>query len=172
MSVQLTARQHLEKRGAFYYILAYSFIFFISVLFQYLAGVRLKAIFLTIILHSINLSLACIIFYKKSRGLKANIIPWILGFTSISAPIAVKYSYAMKEGWTFAVQSNNSTSLMVLFVIMLYLFYQPNLYKFFSILSLGNWILVLYLAYINGAEYPLGQQHKRSTGYFRYNCPA
>lgn len=153
MSVQLTARQHLEKRGAFYYILAYSIIFFISVLFQYLAGVRLKAIFLTITLHSINLSLACIIFYKKSRGLKANIIPWFLGFASISAPIAVKYSYAMKEGWTFAVQSNNSTSMMVLFVVMLYLYYQPRLYKFFTIMALGNWILVLYLAYINGAEF-------------------
>ncbi len=153
MSINLTARQHLEKRGAYYYILAYIVIFFFSVFFQYLAGVRFQAILLTAALHSINLVLAFIIYFKKSRGLKVNIIPWFLGFTSIAAPVAVKYSYAIKEGWTFAVQSTNSTALMILFVVMLYLFYQPVLYKFFSTIAVLNWILVLYLAYINGAEY-------------------
>jgi len=153
MSIQLTARQHLEKRGAFYYIIAFSVVFFFAVLFQYLAGVRFKSILLNIIINSFNLTIAFIIYYRKSRGFKVKILPWILGFTSISAPIAVKFSYALKDGWTFAVQSSNSTSIMVLFVVMLYLFYQPNLFKFYSILSIASWILLLYLAYINGAEY-------------------
>jgi methyl-accepting chemotaxis protein len=153
MSVQLTARQHLEKRGAFYYILAYLFVFVISVIFQYVASVRFSAILVNIFISSINLMLAYIIFYRKSRTLKVRILPWILGLTSLSAPIAVKFSYAFKEGWTFAVQSSNSSAMMILFVIMLYLFYQPNLYKFYSFISIGSWILLLYLAYINGAEY-------------------
>lgn len=153
MSVKLTPRQQLERRGAFYYIVAYVFIFLLAALFQFVAGVRFKAIMINVLISSINITLAVIIYYRKSRGLKVKIIPWILGFTSLSTPIAVKFSYAMKEGWTFAVQSTNSTAMMVLFVIMLYLFYQPNLYKFFSFISLGSWVLLLYLAYINGAEY-------------------
>ncbi|HNX22677.1 MAG TPA: methyl-accepting chemotaxis protein [Spirochaetota bacterium] len=153
MSVKLTARQYLEKKGAFYYLLAFAAVFFLAVLFQSLAGVRFKAILLVCFINSINLILAFIIYYKKSRGLKANLIPWILGFTSVSGPIIIKFSYAFKEGWTFAVQSTNSTSLMVLYVIMLYLFYQPNLFKFFSFASIASWICILYLAYINGAEF-------------------
>jgi methyl-accepting chemotaxis protein len=153
MGGQLTARQHLEKRGAFYYILAFSAVFLISVLFQYLASVRFAAILVNICMSSLNLTMAIAIYYKKSRGQKVVVLPWILGFTSLAAPIAVKFSYAFKEGWTFAVQSTNSTTLMVLLVVMLYLFYQPKLYKFFSFMSIASWILLLYLAYINGAEY-------------------
>jgi len=153
MDGRLTARQHLEKKGAFYYILAFLAVFFFAVLFQSLAGVRFKAILVNIIISTFNLAMTSAISYKKSHGLKVKILPWILGFTSISAPIAVKFSYAFKEGWTFAVQSSNSTSIMVLFVVMLYLFYQPNLFKFYSIISIGSWILLLYMAYINGAEF-------------------
>jgi len=153
MNDNLTARQHLERRGAYYYIWAYAVSFLVATLFQYISGVRISAILVNVFISIINLSLAFIIFYKKSRGVKANVLPWILGFTSLSAPIAVKYSYAFKEGWTFAVQSTNSTALMVLFVIMLYLYYQPNLFKFYAIISLGSWLLLLYLAYINGADY-------------------
>ncbi|HNX25763.1 MAG TPA: methyl-accepting chemotaxis protein, partial [Spirochaetota bacterium] len=153
MSVQLTARQHLEKRGAFYYILVYVFIFIFSVIFQYTAGVNLKSISVNIVISSLNVFLAIVIFIRKSRGLKVQILPWVLGFTSLSTPIAVKYSYAFKDGWTFALQSTNSTTMMILFVMMLYLFYQPNLYKFYGVICIGNWILMLYLGYINGAEY-------------------
>ncbi len=153
MSVQLTARQHLEKRGAFYYILAYIFIFITSVIFQYAASVQIKAIMVNVIMSSFNIMLAIVIFKRKSLGLKVVVLPWVVGFLSLLSPIAVKFSYALKEGWTFAVQSSNSSALMVLFVIMLYLFYQPGLFKFFSIVAISSWIALLYLAWINGAEY-------------------
>ncbi|PKL19040.1 MAG: hypothetical protein CVV49_02855 [Spirochaetae bacterium HGW-Spirochaetae-5] len=153
MSAQLTARQHLEKRGAFYYILAYIFIFIISVIFQHAASVQIKAIMVNVIMSSFNIMLSIIVFRWKSRGEKVVVLPWIIGFLSLLSPIAVKFSYALKEGWTFAVQSSNSSALMVLFVIMLYLFYQPRLFKFFGVVAISSWVALLYFAWINGAEY-------------------
>jgi len=80
---------------------------------------------------------------------------------SISAVLATKYNYAAQYNWTFAVQSVNSTFVLVLFVAMLYLFYQPWLFKFFSTFTIINWIIFLYLAYINGAEF---YWHSRING--------
>lgn len=153
MMVQLTARQHLEKRGALIYFLTYAILFFFSFTFQILADINFKDILPGIVVNSFNLSLSYFVFYKKSRGVKANITPWVLGFTSLCAPIAVKYNYVFDSGWTFAAQSSNCTLVMVAFAAMLYLFYQPNLFKFYSIVAMGNWLLFLYLAYINGGEF-------------------
>lgn len=152
MSIQLTARQHLEKRGAFLYFLAYVILFIFSVLFQTLAGVSFIEKLPGIIVNSFSICLSYYVFYKKSKGERANVIPWFLGFVSICGPIALKYGYAISGGWTYAAQSMNSTLMMVVFAVMLYLFYQPNLFKFYSVFAVGNWILFLYLAYINGAE--------------------
>jgi methyl-accepting chemotaxis protein len=152
MSIQLTARQHLEKRGAFFFLIAYGILFFFSFTLQIVTGLPYKEIIPGIAINSFNMILASIVFYKKKNGRKADIIPWILGFVSVSAPLLVKYNYALHEGWTFAVQSTNTSIMMVGFAVMLYLFYQPNLYKFYAFLSVGNWILFLYLANLNGAE--------------------
>ena len=152
MSINLTARQHLEKRGAFFFLIAYGILFFSSFTLQIASGLPFKEIIPGIVINSFNMTLAVIVFYKKKNGKKANIIPWILGFVSVCAPLLVKYNYAFHEGWTFAIQSTNTSIMMVGFAVMLYLFYQPNLYKFYAFLSVGNWVLFLYLAYINGAE--------------------
>ncbi len=153
MSVELTARQHLEKRGALIYFLAYIILFFFSVLFQTLAGVSLSEKLPGIVVNTFSICLAYFVYYKKKKGARANMIPWLLGFVSICGPIALKYTYALSGGWTYAAQSMNSTLMMVAFAVMLYLFYQPNLYKFYAVFSVGNWILFLYLAYINGGEF-------------------
>lgn len=152
MSTKLTARQHLEKRGAFFYMVAYAILFVLSFSFQIAAGVSAKEVLPNIVVNSISLMLAFFVYYRKSNGVKVTIIPWILGFVSICAPLAVKYNYAMSGGWTYAAQSSNSTLVMIAFAAMLYLFYQPTLFKFYSFFAIANWILFLYLAYINGAE--------------------
>jgi len=153
MSIELTARQHLEKRGAFFYSLTYAILFFFSFMGQIIAGLGTREIMPGIVVNSFNLGLSILVYYKKSRGAKANIIPWVLGFTSLCAPLAVKYNYISSSGWTFAAQSSNTTLVMVLFAGMLYLFYQPNLFKFYSVFAIANWLLFLYLAYINGGEF-------------------
>lgn len=152
MNIELTARQHLEKRGAFFFMIAYGILFVSSFTLQLATKLPFKEIIPGIVINSFNMILAITVFYKKKNGKKANIIPWILGFVSVNAPLLVKYNYALHEGWTFAIQSTNTSIMMVGFAVMLYLFYQPNLYKFYAFFSVSNWILFLYLAYINGAE--------------------
>ena len=142
MSVELTARQHLEKRGAFIYFLAYIILFIFSVLFQTLAGVSFSEKLPGIVVNSFSICLSFYVYYKKKQGARANRIPWVLGFVSICGPVALKYNYAMSGGWTYAAQSMNSTLMIVAFAVMLYLFYQPNLFKFYSVFAIGNWISV------------------------------
>ncbi len=153
MTVELTPRQQLEKRGAFVYLIAYGILFFFSFTFQIAAGLHARDILPGVIINSFNFSLAIYILYKKSRGIRANRIPWLLGFVSVSTPIAVKYNYVLQSGWTFAAQSTNSTLVGIGFAAMLYLFYQPRMFKFYSTYAIGSWIVFLYLAYINGGEF-------------------
>jgi methyl-accepting chemotaxis protein len=47
--------------------------------------------------------------------------------------------------------SYNTTTLMICLIVMLYLFYQPRLYLFYSLFAIFNWLLFLYLAQKNGA---------------------
>jgi len=161
MKYQLTARQELERKGAFFYILSYSIMFITSLSFQLMAGLNFKEVLPSIVINSINLTLGFLVYRKKRKGEKAYIIPWFIAFLSISTVLATKYNYAAQYNWTFAVQSVNSTFILVLFVAMLYLFYQPWLFKFFSTFTIINWIIFLYLAYINGAEF---YWHSRING--------
>ncbi|MCL2155631.1 MAG: methyl-accepting chemotaxis protein [Leptospirales bacterium] len=152
--MEYTPRQRLEIDGAFYYIIGLSTIFIISAMLQYitLSSAGLKSILTNLIVNSFNLAIAIIIYIKKRRKLEVTILPWILGFTTITAPLAVRYNHAFVDGWTFAVRSINTSAVLITFVILLSFFYKPKLLKFFSVVAISNWLLFLYIAYLNGAE--------------------
>jgi len=152
--MEYTPRQRLEIQGAFYYIIGLSTIAIISAILQYISMSKagLAPIFSNIIVNSFNVSIAIIIYIRKRRRLEVTILPWILGFTTITAPLAVRYNHVLMDGWTFASQSINTTAALIAFVILLTFFFRPNLYKFFSIFAVFNWLFFLLLAYINGAE--------------------
>ena len=145
-------RQLLEIKGAFYYIIGFVVTFFSAVLFQIFGAAGLQAILMTIIISSLNLVIAIIIFIRKRSGLKVTLLPWILGFTTTITPIAVKYQYAYIDGWTFATRSINTTGVLIIFVVLLSLFFQTKLFRFFSVYAIFNWSLFLYLAWLNGAD--------------------
>ncbi len=150
--MELTARQNLERRGAFFFLIAYGLLFIISFLLQLATKLPFAQIVPGIVVNSFNMIMAFIIFSKKKRGKKSDILPWIIGFISVCAPMMVKFNYAVHEGWAFAVQSTNTSIMMAGYAVMLYLFYQPNLYWFYSVLSIINWVLFLYIAYRQCAE--------------------
>jgi len=152
MTIELTARQHLEKRGAFFYLISYGLLFVSSFTLQIVTGLPFKQTIPGVIVSAINMILATLVYIKKKNGKKANILPWFIGGVSVHAPIMVKYTYVLGDGWTFAAQSTSATLSVIGFAIMLYLFYQPNLYMFFAIYTLAHWILFLYLAVTHGAE--------------------
>ncbi|MCL1833872.1 MAG: methyl-accepting chemotaxis protein [Leptospirales bacterium] len=145
-------RQLLEIKGAFYYIIGFLVTFISAVSFQIFGAAGLQAILMTIIISSLNLVIAIIIFIRKRSGLKVTLLPWILGFTTTITPIAVKYQYAYLDGWTFATRSINTTGVLIIFVVLLSLFFQPKLFRFFGVYAIFNWSLFLYLAWLNGAD--------------------
>lgn len=105
-----------------------------------------------LIISSINITMAYIVYRKKKQGKKANILPWCIGFVSVNAAFMTKVSM-VKISWTFALLSTNSSLAMVAFTLMLYLFYQKNLYKFFSILTMVLWICFTYVGYKSGGKF-------------------
>ncbi|MCL1864183.1 MAG: hypothetical protein FWF73_00030, partial [Spirochaetes bacterium] len=153
--MKYTPRQRLEIKGAFYYIIVLLTVFISSVTLQFLGRAGFKPILANIIVNSFNVAIAIIVYIRKKNLLDVKILPWILGFTTALAPLAIRYNHAFLDGWTFASGSINTTGALVAYTVMLYLFYQPGLYKFFSIFSVFNWLLFLYIAYINGAEFHL-----------------
>ncbi|MCL2155378.1 MAG: methyl-accepting chemotaxis protein [Leptospirales bacterium] len=153
--MKYTPRQLLEIKGAFYYIIGLSTIFVTSILLQYIGNAGLKPILANFVINSSNLILAIIVYVKKKNELEVTILPWILGFTTCLGPLAIRYNHAFLDGWTFASGSVNTTGALIAYAVLLYLFYQPNLYKFFGIFAVANWIFFLFIAYLNGAEFHL-----------------
>ena len=152
--MEYTPRQRLEIRGALYYIIGLASVSLISVILQYisLSSAGIRPILSNIVANSFNISLAIIIYIRIKKGINVKILPWILGFTTITGPLAVRYSHALADGWTFAVRSINSSAGLIVLVILLSFFYNRNLFRFFGIAAIFNWILFLYIAYLNGAE--------------------
>jgi len=150
--MEYTPRQRLEIRGAFSYVIAFSIVMFFATILQIVANAGAAAITLNLIITSMNVLIAVIIYRRKKRNLRATILPWIIGFTTTILPIAVKYNYAMSDGWTFAARSANTSAILVAFVILLAFFYNPRLFRFFSIYAIFNWSLFLFLAYRGGAQ--------------------
>jgi len=151
--MKYTPRQRLEIKGAFYYLIALSSIAVVSLTLQYFGVAGMQAILANIVVNSFNIFLAIIIYIRKRRGLRVRILPWVLGFTTTMLLIGVKYQYGIIDGWTFAIKSINTTGLLIIFVVLLSLFFQPKLFRFYSIYAIFNWGLFLYIAYINGAEF-------------------
>ena len=153
--MKYTPRQQLEIKGAFYYILGVAAIFTTSITLQIIGMAGLKPILANIIVNTFNLLCAIIVYTKKKRGLEANILPWILGFTTLLAPLAIRYNHALLDGWTFASGSVNTSGTLIAFATLSYLFYKPRLFKFFAIFAIANWIFFLCLAQMNNAEFHL-----------------
>ena len=152
--MEYTPRQRLEIKGALYYIIGLATIGIISAALQYvsMSSAGIKPILANLVVNAFNISLATIIFIRKKLKLEVTILPWVLGFITITGPFAVRYNHAFMDGWTFASQSINTSVALIAFLILLSFFYRPKLFGFFSVIGISNWILFLYLAYINGAE--------------------
>ena len=65
--MEYTPRQLLEIKGAFYYLIALSSIFIISLILQYFGVAGFRAILANIIVNSFNILLAIIIYIRKKR---------------------------------------------------------------------------------------------------------
>jgi methyl-accepting chemotaxis protein len=148
---EYTPRQILEIKGSFTYFILVLFTTILASSFQAIAKVSLAGMLPPLIINMTAVTGAFFIYRAKKNKKEPVILPWIVAFITVSAPILAKYNYA-KIDWTFAVESYNSSIVLVFFIIVLQLQYRKKLFIVMSAWGLSNWILFYYLAYLNGAE--------------------
>ncbi|MGL4369803.1 MAG: methyl-accepting chemotaxis protein, partial [Spirochaetota bacterium] len=143
------------------YFFIYVSIFALALLGQFAGALPFKEMLPNLIVNGTASILAFIVFRKKSAGKKADILPWVLGFMSISAAHATKILYGINLGkiygesaaWTFAIQSINANSLIAIYSVLLFLFYKPQLFKVGALYAYLGWAATLVAAHMHGAQF-------------------
>jgi len=75
-----------------------------------------------------------------------------LGFITLTIPLAAKYAYATTYDWTFALESYNSSILLIIFMVLLQLYFNKRLVAFYSTYAIVTWVAFLLLAIAHGAD--------------------
>lgn len=142
----------LQIKGSFMYLLILSTCTLVAMTFMYIARVPILDILKPLAIDFTAVIIAYFIYRRKKARKKTTLHAWITAFLTILVPVLAKYNYGRESGWTFAIQSYNSTALLIVLIIMLYLLYDRRLFIFFSIFALANWAFFFYWAAANGAE--------------------
>lgn len=150
--IELTARQRLEYRGGITYFAGLLVIAMISAVFQIITNVPWNQIVPGLFVNGFNLALALVYMLRKRSGLHTMILPWILATTTVCMPLIVKLGYARNSGWTFALQSYNSTAGLITFMLLLYLFYRSRIFLVYNIIGIGAWAAFFFVGIAKGAD--------------------
>ncbi len=142
----------LQIKGSFMYFVGLIVTTCIAISFMAIAKVKAIDIISPALVDLIAIIIAFIIFKRKKSRKKIAILSWIAGLITVMLPIFAKYNYGLHNGWTFAIQSYNSTALLIILVSLLYLLYDKKLFIFFSIFAIANWCFFFYYAATSGAE--------------------
>lgn len=148
-----TAKESLHIKMAFAYFVGVSLTLFTGVSFLLIARVPLKEILPVIITSVICVSLSIVYLRIKRNKKDSKVIPWILSIITVIMPIIQKMKYAKAFGWTFMLQSYNSSMLLMLLVFFTCLFLREKLFVFISTFVIFLWSLLLYTALNEGAEF-------------------
>ncbi len=151
-----TAWEALEIKGSFQYFIFICIIAVVATVFLFISKMDIASIMRPFVVIGTAAILSFVIYRRKKRGKMGGPLPWIVAFISTLIPVAQKYLYAANgkftpDAWTFAVESYNSSILIVVMVALLYLYYNKRLYITFAILAFANWALFFYVAYRSGA---------------------
>lgn len=151
-STPYTPFEILQIKGSFTYFIGLIITMIVAVSFLILSQISVSDIIKPTLIYCIAVILAFVIFRNKKQRKSATLLTWIVGFLTLLVPIVAKYNYGYNIGWTFAVQSYNSTALLIIMVVLLYLQYDKKVFLFYSCFAIANWAFFFYWALRNGAE--------------------
>jgi len=152
MNTQYTARQILEIKSSGTYIILFIVIAVIAHIFQILARVDILEVLKLSFVSGLCVLLAYLIYERKKRQKTSTIYEWILAFITLTLPITAKFTYAQHYDWTFALESYNSSVLIVIFLVMLQLYFNKKLMAFYTGYAVIIWTGFLVLAIAHGAD--------------------
>ncbi|MBN1950295.1 MAG: hypothetical protein JW801_03775 [Bacteroidales bacterium] len=152
------AKNQLEIRAALTYLISLIFIAAAAVIFQIIGHVDLMGILRPLLMISCIILLAYFIYKKKKEGQNPILFMWISGMATVSIPLLAKLNYASNAGftaeaWTFALESYNSSILMVSFIVALQLLFDKKVIVTASAFGIIGWIIFIVVAVNQGAEY-------------------
>lgn len=152
IQIEYTPFEILQIKGSHMYFIGIIVVTLIAIVFMAVSKVAVIDIVKPTSIDIIAIILAYIIFRRKKIRKKTVILSWVTALLTILVPIVAKYNYGYNSGWTFALQSYNSSILLVVLVILLYLQYNKKLFIFFSVFAIANWCFFFYWAIMNGGE--------------------
>ncbi len=153
MNQKYTTRENLTIITSFTYMVSLIGTMVIALVFLFISKVSFSDIIPTIFITLICSFLSLIIYKMQKDKKDATFLIWIVTFASSSIPLLAKFKYALDFNWTFALQSYNTSALLIITVFISSLFLRKKLLMTLTIFSLLTWSLFIYLAVINGAEY-------------------
>ncbi len=148
-----TAKESLHIKMAFAYLTALSLTLFTGVSFLIYSRVPAAEVVPVLVLSLFCIGLAFIFFRLKKHKKDSKVIPWVLSIITVLMPFVTKLKYASAFGWTFALQSYNSSMLLILLAFFTCLFLREKLFVFILILVISIWSLILYMGLTEGAEF-------------------
>lgn len=152
MNTHYTAKQDLEIRSSWTYLILFISIVIIAHVFQILGKVDLFEILKLSIASVTCLFIAYIIFKRKKNCKKTTILEWLLGFITLTIPLAAKFAYATTYDWTFALESYNSSILLIILMVLLQLYFNKSLMACATGYAVISWVAFLLLAIAHGAD--------------------
>ncbi len=146
----------LEIKGSFLYIISLIVLSLFANGFQIIAKVDMRGVVVPAVANVFNILIAIIIYLRKKSRKSVHILPWIVGFTTVTIPILAKYNYVRmigynSDGWTFAMESYNTSILFVIFVCILYLLYNRRVFIVYAVYAIVNWTAFIFIAISQGA---------------------
>ncbi len=114
-----SAYEAIEIKSSFMYFVILCFNTFIAMSLLASASINPRDIVPSLVIMLTAIVLAYRIFKKKKAHKTTNILPWIVGFITVTAPIFQKYKYGLSLGdWTFALELYNSSIMLVVCIII------------------------------------------------------
>lgn len=153
MATEYTGKEALHIRTSFAYMVSLFMIMLIGIGFQIYSGMTFTEYFPTLVLSIFTVSMSFAIYRKKRNKKTGTFLMWLVSFLTVTAPLFAKVKYAMAFGWTFALSSYNSSTLLMMLMFITALFLKERLFIVISIYTLAGWSLFIYAAITGGAEY-------------------
>ncbi len=142
----------LHIKGSFTYFIGLIVLLIITNTFLLLSKIPLSETIKPMSIYFIAITLAYLIYSGRKKRKSREYLAWFAGLVTIAVPIIAKFNYGAQYGWTFALQSYNSTALLIIFIVLLHLLYNKRLFIFYSIIAIGSWSFFFYYAVSHGAE--------------------
>jgi len=143
----------LQIKGSFMYFVGLCVVTFFAISFMAIAKVSTMDILKPLLIDMIAIVIAFVIYRRKKARKNTSFFAWTTGLITVIVPIFAKYNYGAHNGWTFALQSYNSTALLIILVVLLYLLYDKRVFIFYATFAILNWCAFFaYAATRPGAE--------------------